>query len=196
MSKGVPVERIRAAHAAGIAAFGENRVQEAETKVSVLPPVIAWHLVGRLQANKVARAASVFGVIHSVDSLELARRLHRAAPPDGMPVYIQVNVDADPAKTGFTPDGLADSLPEIAALGSLELRGLMTIGRLVEDARDERGRRTFAALRELSEKLRTSHTKLGPGLSMGMSADFEVAVEEGATAIRVGTAIFGTRALG
>jgi PLP dependent protein len=193
VSKTVPVERLRAAVAAGLTALGENRVQEAEPKVAALPTV-EWHLVGHLQANKVARALELFAVIESVDSVELAIRLDRlagriAGPP--RTVYLQVNVDDDPDKTGFPMSDIERDLERLAALGHLELRGLMTVGRLVADA--EAARPTFARLAALSARLRARVPALGAGLSMGMSDDLDVAVEEGATVVRIGRALFGNR---
>jgi pyridoxal phosphate enzyme (YggS family) len=138
----------------------------------------------------------LFGCIESVDSVELARRIDRLATDAGKapyPVYLQVNVDADPAKEGFGVADLDAALPEVAALPGLELRGLMTVGRLV--AAPEEARPTFVALREVSERLYAAHPRLGRGLSMGMSDDFEVATEEGATVVRIGRAIFGDRML-
>lgn len=194
VSKTVSVARLRTAAQAGFESLGENRVQEAEDKVAALPDV-EWHLVGHLQGNKAARARAIFDVIESVDSVELAVRLERATPPGReearLPVYLQVNVDADPAKAGFAPSELEAALEQMAELTSLELRGLMTVGRLVD--RPEDARPTFRRLAELSRSLRALAPQLGPGLSMGMSDDFEVAVEEGATLVRVGRAIFGER---
>jgi hypothetical protein len=194
VSKTVPAERLRAAVAAGLTVLGENRVQEAEGKVGSVEGA-TWHLVGPLQSNKVRRAIDAFDVVESVDSVELARRLDRllgdAGAPDRLPVLLQVNVDEDPSKAGFQPSDLEAALDEILALPRLEVRGLMTIGRLVD--RPEDARPTFRALRELSERLRAGHPQLGPALSMGMSADYPVAVEEGATIVRVGQAIFGER---
>lgn len=193
VSKTVPAERLRAAIAAGIAILGENRVQEAEEKVPVLPPA-EWHLVGRLQSNKVARALTLFTHLGSVDSLALAERIDRLAPAADrprVPVWLQVNVDADPAKGGWDPDLLARELPALLALPSVEVRGLMTVGRLVETA--EEARPTFVRLRTLAAELRAVHPGLGPGLSMGMTDDYPVAVEEGSTLVRVGRAIFGSR---
>jgi PLP dependent protein len=195
------VARLRAALAAGIVDFGENRVQEAEVKAGQLVGA-RWELVGRLQGNKAARALAVFGAIHSVDSLELAQRLDRLAvarvgDPAArrpVPVFLQVNVDDDPAKAGFLPAALESALAVLAALTGLELRGLMTIGRMVD--RPEQARPTFAALRDLSLRLRQLDPRLGAELSMGMTDDFEVAVEEGATVVRVGRAIFGARPAG
>jgi PLP dependent protein len=152
-------------------------------------------MIGRLQSNKVTRAASIFDVIESVDSVGLAQRLaaatHDARDGRALPVYLQVNVDGDPAKAGFHPDVLATEIAAIAGLVELELAGLMTIGRLVD--RPDDARRTFRILRELSTLLRAQEPRLGPGLSMGMSDDFEIAVEEGATLVRVGRALFGDR---
>lgn len=192
VSKGVPVERILWARAAGVVSFGENRVREAEAKVPLVAGV-SWQLVGRLQSNKAARAVAIFEVIHSLDSLLLARRLDglAAAADRRLPVYLQVNVDGDPAKAGFAAGALTAALPELLALPALDVRGLMTIGRMVVDP--EGARPGFGSLRSLSQALRGRHPGLGGGLSMGMSADFEVAVEEGATAVRIGSAIFGRR---
>ena len=194
VSKTVAAERLRVAVEAGHTVFGENRVQEAAAKAAELAGA-EWHLVGPLQANKARRAVEVFGVIHSVDSVALAERIGRLARETGrvpMPVLLQVNVDADPGKAGFAPDVLRDAMPALAAVPGLELRGLMTIGRLVPAAEQARG--TFATLRQLSVDLRRSRESLGSELSMGMSDDFEVAIEEGATLVRVGRALFGERA--
>ncbi len=205
VSKTVPAERLRAAVAAGLDVLGENRVQEAAAKVPLVPGA-SWHLVGPLQSNKARRAVEVFVVIVSVDGLDLARRLDRLAgeverPTAGTPadpgparrltVLLQVNIDEDPAKAGFAPDALEAVLPELAALQRLELAGLMTVGRLVATA--DEARRTFRGLRTLAERLRAAHPALGPELSMGMSDDYESAVEEGATIVRVGRALFGAR---
>jgi pyridoxal phosphate enzyme (YggS family) len=194
VSKTVPPERIRAATAAGLELFGENRVQEAAAKVEEVPGA-RWHLVGPLQANKARRAIGLFEAIESVDSLALALRLDRLArevePVRRLTVYLQVNVDDDPSKAGFDPSGLERALPELLGLAGLRVAGLMTIGRLVSDA--EQARPTFGALRDLSARLRSAHPELGPGLSMGMSDDYPVAVQEGATVVRVGRALFGER---
>jgi pyridoxal phosphate enzyme (YggS family) len=194
VSKTVPPERIGAAIAAGLTILGENRVQEAESKVPVVDGA-TWHLIGPLQSNKARRALETFDTIQSVDSLDLARRLDRLVPEvrpgSRLPILVQVNVDADTTKAGFGPETIEAELGEIIDLPNLDVRGLMTIGRLVERAEDARS--TFAALRQLSERLRAQHAALGPDLSMGMTDDYPVAVEEGATIVRVGRAIFGER---
>lgn len=194
VSKTVGADRLAAAAAAGITTLGENRVQEAATKAPLVPGV-KWHLIGPLQSNKARRAVEIFDVIQSVDSIELARRLDRVGGevgrPDGLGVYLQVNVDRDRAKAGFLPDDLEARLGEIVELSNLRLLGLMTVGRLVGSASEARP--TFARLRELSGRLRSRCEPMGPGLSMGMSGDYEIAVEEGATVVRVGRALFGDR---
>jgi pyridoxal phosphate enzyme (YggS family) len=203
VSKTVAPGRIRAAVAAGLTDLGENRVQEAATKV----PLVAgarWHLIGPLQSNKARRAVELFDAVESVDSVELASRLDRlvrevrAQPEEGplpserrLGVLLQVNVDDDAGKAGFPPAALEAMLPEILGLGALRVDGLMTIGRLVEEP--EAARLTFRRLHELSARLREARPALGAELSMGMSDDFPVAVEEGATIVRVGRALFGAR---
>ena len=194
VSKTVPAERLVAAVEAGLTILAENRVQEGEAKMPLVPGA-TWHLVGPLQSNKARRALDTFSLIQSVDSTDLARRLNRLAtearPGDPVPILLQVNVDDDAAKAGFKIAALQADLDEILELPRLNVRGLMTIGRLVE--RPEDARPTFRALRELSERLRGGRPRLGAELSMGMSADFDVAVEEGATIVRVGQALFGER---
>ena len=196
VTKTVDAERIRAAAAAGFEAFGENRVQERASKAAELADVAGeWHLVGPLQSNKARRAFELFDVIQSVDSLELARRLDRIAaevhPESRLRVLLQANVDDDPAKSGFDPPALERDLPAILELPALAVEGLMTVGRLVDEP--EAARPTFVALRRLSERLRGAHAELGAQLSMGMTDDYPVAVEEGATIVRIGRAIFGER---
>ena len=193
VTKTLSAERVRAAIAAGLVTLGENRVQEATDKRPEAPGA-TWHLIGPLQSNKARRAIETFDVIESVDSIDLAARLSRLALELGrapLPVLLQVNVDADPAKAGFAPDAIAASLPGVLELEGLRVGGLMTVGRLVTDP--AAARPTFVALRSLAERLRVSNPRLGPSLSMGMSDDFEVAVEEGATHVRVGRALFGAR---
>jgi len=194
VSKTVDAAPLRDAVAAGLGLLGENRVQEAVAKAPLVPGA-RWHLVGPLQANKARRALEVFEAIESVDSVGLAERIDRLArelrPGARYPVLLQVNVDADPAKAGFDPAELAVSVARIVELEALEVRGLMTIGRLVTDP--EAARPTFRRLRELSMELRHAGLRIGPELSMGMTDDFEMAVEEGATIVRVGRALFGER---
>ncbi|MDQ3447791.1 MAG: YggS family pyridoxal phosphate-dependent enzyme [Chloroflexota bacterium] len=194
VSKGVPASLLTSAVAVGLDLFGENRVQEAAAKIPAVPAA-TWHLVGRLQGNKAARALELFATIHSVDSLDLARRLDRLADvidrATPYPVFLQVNVDEDLSKAGFSPAALGLALDGLVSLPNLELRGLMTIGRM--GGRPEAGRPTFRRLRGLAESLHSQDSRLGAGLSMGMSDDFEVAVEEGATVVRIGRALFGDR---
>lgn len=193
VSKTVETSRLAAALAAGLTLLGENRVQEAESKAPLLP-YARWHLIGPLQSNKARRAVALFEAIESVDSVDLARRLDRIASeirraPLG--VYLQVNIDRDPAKSGFLPEKLEAGLPALTEMPNLQLLGLMTVGLLV--GTPEEARSTFARLHELSGRLRGRLPALGAGLSMGMTDDYTVAVEEGATVIRVGRAIFGAR---
>jgi pyridoxal phosphate enzyme (YggS family) len=194
VSKTVPADALRDAVAAGLDLLGENRVQEAVAKFPEVPGA-RWHLVGPLQSNKAHPALDVFDAIQSVDSVKLAARLDRLVPETRpgrrYPVLVQVNVDRDPAKAGFTPESVDAALAELVAMPHLEVRGLMTVGRLTTDPGE--ARRTFAGLRELAERSRSRWPELGPELSMGMSDDFEVAIEEGATIVRVGRALFGER---
>jgi pyridoxal phosphate enzyme (YggS family) len=197
VSKTVDPVRLRDAVAAGLTLLGENRVQEGAAKAAEVPGA-RWHLVGPLQSNKARRAVEVYEAIQSVESVTLAERLDRlarevrgAGPANRYPILLQVNVDDDPAKAGFEPEALPEALEQLAGLDALDVRGLMTIGRLVESA--EAARPTFAALRELAARLRAVSATLGPELSMGMTDDFEVAIEEGATIVRVGRALFGER---
>ena len=194
VSKTHPAAVVQAAIEAGLTVLGENRVQEAVEKVAGTTGG-TWHLVGPLQTNKARRALETVDLIESVDSVDLARRLDRIAgevrPREPFPVLLQVNVADDPAKAGFTPEDMREALVAILDLEHLRVDGLMTIGRLVEDA--EAARPTFIALRDLAASLRARDGRLGPHLSMGMTDDYEVAVEEGATIVRVGRALFGER---
>lgn len=187
VSKGQPVEAIRAAYAAGLRHFGENRIQEAVPKIEAAKAAgieAAWHLVGHLQSNKAKAAAPAFDVIHSVDSPKLLSRLDAAAPAPRA-LLLQVNVAAEPQKQGAAP-GEVETLVEAAReAANLRLRGLMTIAPMVADPEDVRP--VFRDLRELAERFALTE------LSMGMTDDFEVAIEEGATLVRVGRAIFGER---
>jgi len=187
VSKTVDATRVRAAVAAGLGALGENRVQEARDKIADVGRAVPWHLIGHLQTNKVRDALELFDVIHSVDRIDLARELDRRARAKGRTVdaFLQVNVGGELSKGGWPPEAVETAVDAVAALAGLKLRGLMTIPPAVERAEDARG--WFRALRKLAER----HGL--PGLSMGMSGDLEVAIEEGATMVRVGTAIFGPR---
>jgi PLP dependent protein len=187
VSKTVEVARIRQAIDAGVAALGENRVQEARDKVSEIGRPVPWHLIGHLQTNKVRDALELFDVIHSLDRLDLAKELDKRARPRGQPVdvLVEVNVAAEASKDGVAPDGLGELLEAVAAMPSLKVRGLMAIPPEAKDPDDSRV--WFRALRKLGERHGFKE------LSMGMSGDFEVAIEEGATMVRVGTAIFGPR---
>ena len=187
VTKEVEVEAIEAAIKAGIGHIGENRVQEAKTKMerlSTLERQPMWHMVGHLQTNKVKTAAQIFDIIHSIDSLRLAEAVSQRAQ-DIMPVLLQVNVSGEATKSGFSLAELSQAAEEIARLPRLEVKGLMTIAPLVADA--EEVRPIFRRLRQLRDELGLEH------LSMGMTDDFEVAVEEGATMVRIGRAIFGQR---
>jgi pyridoxal phosphate enzyme (YggS family) len=187
VSKTVDVARIRQAIDAGVAALGENRVQEARDKVKELGRPVPWHLIGHLQTNKVRDALELFDVIHSLDRLDLAKELDKRARARGrtVDVLVEVNVAAEASKGGVAPDGLGELLEAVAAMPSLKVRGLMAIPPEAKDPDDSRV--WFRALRKLAERHGFSE------LSMGMSGDFEVAIEEGATMVRVGTAIFGPR---
>jgi pyridoxal phosphate enzyme (YggS family) len=199
IAKGVPAPAVIAAARAGQSAFGENRVQEATAKIPAVADAVTgpleWHLVGRLQRNKARAAVRLFDVIHSVDAAELARALARAAEElrRRPRVLVQVNLDAEPQKGGVAPEGLAALVDAIDALPTLSLVGLTAIPRPAPDP--EALRPAFARLRELRDSLdekRPAEKRLRE-LSMGMSADFEVAIAEGATLVRIGTAIFGER---
>lgn len=187
------VEEIRAALAAGIRHIGENYVQEAERKKPAIQVPATWHMIGRLQTNKANKAARLFDWVQTVDSLELVQKLSKAAVRAGktLPVLIQVNIGREPQKAGVLPEDVFALAQAIRELPGLALRGLMAIPPAPE--RPEDSRPYFRAMRKLFEDLRGAGFPLDT-LSMGMSADWEVAVEEGATMIRLGTALFGPRA--
>jgi len=185
-------EAVRAAVAAGLTDIGENRVQEAMEKQDALAGVrVDWHLIGTLQRNKARHAAGRFALIHSIDRLDLAAELdRRAAQGSSQAVLVQVNCSDEPQKGGVEPGGLPALLDALADLARLEVRGLMTMSALTDDVAEQR--RAFRRLRELRDAGERSGHRL-PELSMGMSGDFPVAVEEGATMIRLGTLLFGER---
>ena len=199
VSKTHPAERIREAYGGGIRVFGENRVQEFAGKASSLLDLAdaQWHMIGHLQSNKAAKAAELFGAVDSLDSLKLAERLNEAAESQNkkIPVLIEMNVGGETAKSGVPPESrdFEDLLLAAPRFEALEFRGLMTVPPFSEDA--EGARPYFRRLREIRDTI--ARRKLAAismdVLSMGMSHDFEVAVEEGSTCVRVGTAIFGER---
>lgn len=194
VSKTFPAHVVKEAYEAGLRTFGENRVQEALEKIPEIPTDASWHLVGHLQTNKARSAAGRFALIHSVDSVHLARELDRQAARRGMRqgILLQVNMAGEETKSGFEPALVRDAAAEIAGLKNLEVRGLMTIGPLT--TQPESVRWVFRELRQLSDKVQENLPGLPLGeLSMGMTGDFETAIEEGATLIRVGRAIFGER---
>jgi pyridoxal phosphate enzyme (YggS family) len=185
-------EAVRAAVAAGLTDIGENRVQEAMEKQDVLAGVrVDWHLIGTLQRNKARHAVGRFALIHSVDRLDLAAELdRRAAEGTRQAVLVQVNCSGEPQKGGVEPGGVPALLDALGGFARLEVRGLMTMSALTDDVAEQR--RAFRLLRELRDAGERSGHRL-PELSMGMSGDFPVAVEEGATMIRIGTLLFGER---
>jgi len=187
VTKGVSPEAIREAVAAGVNHLGENRIQEAEAKrpeLAGLAPSVTWHMIGHLQTNKVKTAIGLFDIIHSVDSLHLAEAISRRASSRRR-IFLEVNVVAEPSKYGFTFEELPRQHEPIARLPSIDVRGLMTVAPQTHSPQEVRP--VFRRLREAAQTLGLSE------LSMGMSDDFEVAVEEGATHVRIGRAIFGER---
>jgi pyridoxal phosphate enzyme (YggS family) len=196
VSKTKPLDMLKIAYNLGVTHFGENRIQEALTKAAAFsPPELAWHMIGHLQSNKAGKATGVFACIHSVDSLHLARLLNRHAERAGIrqPILLQVNISGELSKEGMTEEETIPLARQIVALPHLDVQGLMTIAPLVEDA--EEVRPVFRALRHLRDRLREEcPASAWQHLSMGMTDDFQVAIEEGATIVRVGRAIFGERA--
>jgi PLP dependent protein len=197
VTKTFPAETILEATAAGQLRLGENRIQEAEPKINALRgiPGIEWHLVGHLQSNKVRRAAELFDVVHSLDGVKLAVRLSEACSAAGrvLRVLLQVDLGHEATKHGADPNQVRDIIATASGLGGIRLDGLMTIPPFFDEP--EQTRPYFSALRQLRDTLASEQAGcLGQGhLSMGMSHDFEVAIQEGATMVRVGTAIFGVR---
>jgi PLP dependent protein len=193
ISKTHDAAKVREAIEAGQTLFGESRVQEARVKIPELPSNLRWHFVGHLQKNKIRHALPLFELTHSVDSLALAEDINRIAEEDGLHprVLLEVNVAGEGSKFGFQPDRLRAEMESLLALPRLSILGLMTIPPIAEEA--EVSRKYFVQLRELRARLQTEfHVDLAQ-MSMGMTQDFAVAVEEGATLVRVGTAIFGER---
>ncbi|HEX6510895.1 MAG TPA: YggS family pyridoxal phosphate-dependent enzyme [Chloroflexota bacterium] len=197
VSKTFPIDAVRDAYDAGLRLFGENYIQEAFAKIEALPPDVEWHMVGHLQSNKARQAAGRFSLIHSLDSLHLAEALDKQAAKRGVRqrVLLQVNIADEDSKFGFEPAQAPDAAAEVAELEHLEMRGLMTIGPLAGNPEDIRW--VFRELRSLRDKVQAQLPGLDlRELSMGMTGDFEAAIEEGATLIRVGRAIFGERQAG
>ncbi|MEX0837158.1 MAG: YggS family pyridoxal phosphate-dependent enzyme [Gemmatimonadota bacterium] len=195
VTKGHPVAAIEAAVEAGLTELGENRVGEAEAKRAELSDLsgVSWHFIGHIQSRKAPRAVDVADVIHSIDSLKLARKISRAAEERGAPVSVlaQVNTSGEDAKGGFEGARLIEDLQELAELPGLQVLGLMTMAPFVDDERVLS--EAFAGLRSVSERVRAATDRVGPELSMGMTNDLEIAIREGSTMVRIGTALFGER---
>jgi pyridoxal phosphate enzyme (YggS family) len=193
ISKTHDAEKVHEAYEAGQILFGESRVQEARAKIPLLPSGLCWHFVGHLQKNKIRHALPLFELFHSVDSLALAQEMNRIANEDGMHprVLLEVNVAGEGSKFGFKPETVRAEMELLLALPRLSIEGLMIIPPVAEEA--EASRKYFVRLRELRAVLEKEFDVKLPHLSMGMTNDFPIAVEEGATLVRVGTAIFGER---
>lgn len=193
VSKKQPLQKIFAAADLGQRDFGENFVQEGLDKISQTRHLgLTWHFIGHLQTNKTRAVAENFDWVHTIDKLKTARRLSDQRPQDNRPLNIclQINVDAEPGKSGIAPDELPDLAAAVAELPNLRLRGLMCLPRVRTDEEDQR--QPFAALRKMAESLRNNGIDVDT-LSMGMSGDYAAAILEGATMVRIGTAIFGER---
>ena len=193
VSKGQPPEAIRAAADAGLTLFGESKVQEAKVKISLCPGRLRWQMIGHLQSNKCRDAVHFFEMIQSVDSFALAQEINKFAgnAAKTMPILLEVNVAGEAGKFGYKPERLLTELREINALSRIEIHGLMTIAPWCEEP--EKVRPIFQRLRELKSECEQLLGAPLPHLSMGMSGDFEIAIEEGSTLVRIGTALFGAR---
>ena len=196
VSKTVPLDLVRIAYNLGVTNFGENRVQDALPKIADFsPPELRWHMIGHLQSNKAAKVIGAFASVESVDSLHLARSLERHAAAKGvrLPVLLQVNVSGEASKEGMSPAQALDIARQIVALPHLQVEGLMTIAPIAQNP--EETRPVFRQLRLLRDHLRNEIPQTNwQQLSMGMTDDYRVAIEEGATIVRIGRAIFGERA--
>jgi hypothetical protein len=195
VSKTVGVDAMRRAIAAGVTVFGESYLQEARTKIPQITGPVRWDFIGHLQRNKVRHAVVLFEMIHSVDSLSLAQEINLAAGKQGKKarVLVEVNVSGETTKSGINPEGADSLMQELISLPHLSIEGLMTMAPYSDDPEDARP--LFSSLKQLQDALNERH---GPALnlkelSMGMSSDFEIAIEEGSTMVRIGTAIFGER---
>jgi pyridoxal phosphate enzyme (YggS family) len=193
VSKGQPPEVVRAAADLGLSLFGENKVQEAKAKIGLCPGRLRWHMIGHLQSNKCRDAVHAFSMIEGVDSLALAQEINKCADKQAktMPILLEVNIAGEASKFGYKSDAVLADLDAINALPRVELHGLMTIAPWSPEP--EKARPIFRQLRELKERCEQRMGVPLPVLSMGMSGDFEVAIEEGATLVRVGTLLFGAR---
>lgn len=194
VSKTYPPDTIMQAIEAGQSVFGENRVQDALPKIEALPPQLSWHFIGHLQSNKVRKALGKFTLFHGVDNLDLARHIDRISGELSIhtSILLEVNVSGEASKFGFTPESVMAAINDLQSLPRLRIDGLMTMAPYSDDP--ENARPHFAALRTLRDTLVTRTSLALPHLSMGMSGDFEQGIAEGATIIRVGSAIFGERA--
>ena len=193
VTKGQPPEVVQEAAKLGLAFFGENKIQEAKAKIPLCPGKLRWHFIGHLQSNKVRDAVELFEMIQSVDSLSLAQEISKRCEQAAkqMPILLEVNLAGEASKFGYKPEKLLSELKEINFLPRLEVRGLMTVPPF--SAEQEKVRPYFQRLRELKTQCEQIISAPLPHLSMGMSGDFEVAIEEGATIVRIGTALFGPR---
>jgi pyridoxal phosphate enzyme (YggS family) len=193
VSKTHPVDAVAAAAATGQVDFGESRVQEAREKIPAAPPGLVWHFIGHLQKNKVRQALPLFSFFHSIDSTALAEAINRIAGENGQTVegLLEINVSGEASKHGFSPDQVRTEFPALAKLPHLRLRGLMTMAPYSDNP--EEARPFFRALRELRDELQAAHGHPLPELSMGMSGDYEPAIAEGSTLVRIGSSIFGER---
>jgi pyridoxal phosphate enzyme (YggS family) len=193
VTKGQPPDAVNEAAKLGLVCFGENKIQEAKAKIPLCSGKLRWHFIGHLQTNKCRDAVELFGIIQSVDSLYLAQEISKRAEQASktMPILLEVNLAGEASKFGYRPDKLEAELNQINALPRIEVHGLMTVPPWSSNA--ESVRPVFRQLRELKERAEQVLGAPLPQLSMGMSGDFEVAIEEGATIVRVGTALFGAR---
>lgn len=193
VTKTFSADAVREAYDASQRIFGESRLQEALPKVEVLPSDIQWHFIGRVQRNKLRKILSVFDVVHGIDSIALAEAADRMGEELGLfpKIFLQVNIACEETKGGFTPADLEVAMPGLLALPRLEIQGLMAIPPPANSV--AQARQWFASLRDLRDRIEQTHNVCLPGLSMGMSDDFEAAIVEGATLVRVGSAIFGRR---
>jgi len=196
VTKNQPPEVVSEAATLGLTLFGENKVQEAKAKIPLCPSRLRWHMIGHLQTNKCRDAVELFELIQSVDSLHLAQELNQRAEQaaKNLPIFLEVNVSGEGTKFGYRPERLLEELSRLQALRRLEIRGLMTMPPWTLEP--EKVRPFFRRLRELKERCEQIAGACLPHLSMGMTTDFDVAIEEGATIVRIGTALFGPRPKG